>query len=96
MIRGSTWRIRAVAALAAGVAIAAAISTAGAAIVTIAPDTNFSTMPASINLGTGTYVFSDIPGVPIGNPPAAVATIGSALVSSFGSGVADFRTRIDH
>lgn len=81
---------RALTAMAVGVAMAAGIGQADATIISLAPGTDFTATPAAIVFGTSTLTFSAIPGALAGDPPAAVATGGSALVSSIFGGVADF------
>ena len=73
-----------------GLALAGGIGQADATIISLSPNTDFSTMSTAINFGGVSYTFSAIPGAIPGNPPAAVATGGMAQVSSFGGGVADF------
>ena len=79
--------------LAAGLAtggIAAGGGQAGAAIILTAPASDFFSSPVMISFGAASYTFSAITGAILGNPPAAVATGGSAQVSSFFGGIADF------
>lgn len=82
--------IRALIACAALPGLAGGFSTAQASVVSLAPGSDFSASSAAISFGANHYNFSAISGALAGDPPAAVATSGSAQVSSFGGGVADF------
>lgn len=88
--RAASRGTHALTAVVVGLALAGSIGQADAAIISLSPNTDFSTMSTAINFGGASYIFSAISGVLPGNPPAAVATGGTAQVSSFGGGVADF------
>ena len=79
-------------ALALAVVMAGTTGAARAAVLSFNPSTDFSTAPAMIDFGSGAamYAFSAIPGALLGDPAAAVATSGTALVSSLFGSVADF------
>ena len=72
-----------------GLAMAGGMSHAQAAVVSFSPAADFTSTNATINFGPATYIFSAIPDAAPGDPPAAVATTGTAQVSNL-FGVADF------
>jgi hypothetical protein len=72
-----------------GLTIAGGMNHAQAAVVSFSPAADFTSANAMINFGQAAYTFSAIPGALPGDPPAAVATTGTAQVSNF-FGVADF------
>lgn len=88
--RAMGWRPPTLAACVIGTAVLAGSGPANAALIVQTPDTSFASSPATITLGTGSFIFSDIAGALPGNPPAAVSTTGSAMVTSILGGVADF------
>lgn len=73
-------------------AVASAAGAAQAAVLSFSPGSDFSAASDTINFGAGAarYTFSAISGAGLGDPLAAVATAGTAMVSSFFGGVADF------
>ena len=83
-------RIVLAAGLATGGAAAGGGGQAGAAVILTAPASDFSSSPVMISFGAASYTFSAIVGAILGDPPAAVATGGSAQVSSIFGGIADF------
>jgi hypothetical protein len=80
--------VRALAVL-TGFTIAGGMGHAQAAVVSFSPSVDFTSANATISFGPAAYIFSAIPGALPGDPPAAVATTGTAQVSNF-FGVADF------
>lgn len=80
----------ALAAFAIGMALLAAAGSANASVIVQTPDLSFASSPATVALGTGSFVFSAITGALPGDAPDAVSTTGSAMVTSILGGVADF------
>lgn len=76
-----------------GIALALAFGGAARAdVISAMPASSFAASPVSVSLGSGSFTFTGIPNTFPGNPPAEVSTAGSAMVTSFLGGVADFST----
>ncbi len=83
------WRPLIAGAIAIGL-LGAANTSARAEVISTMPNASFATSSVSFGLGTGAFTFTGIPNTFPGNPPAEVSTSGSAEVTSFLGGVADF------
>ena len=78
-------------ALALGLAVAAGgIASANAAVISAMPDAALSSAPVPITFGSGAADYDFTAATTPYGPGAAVATSGTALVSSFGGSVTDF------